>query len=503
MRIKQLFLKTAKQDQTKLNNHLENTMERAGFIRKHENIFFYTPTGLLLRNTLEKNIIDILENEGFMEGHIPKSSTVSSMVLNIGMVNDALATSYKDLPMKFYYQEMLDFNKEGHKSLWQTKTQKVLSFSMADLPENKMEDPIEKILSSLFKNIPNYEGAYFYPMMEAKESYKKPGLDKAGEMDVLKYNKVQQTKVETPAKKTVKEVCEYLSITEEDLLKTMIYSHGQNDYGVIVLGTKEVDVLKLTRVLGLEMGSLVQKEECRVKEDLSVSPGYLGPVGLKVSRILIDRQVIKEKPYVAGANEDNYHLTGIVYGRDYKGDFYDLVKDCKEEKGWVLGECREGLPMLRVQNALSGLDYIPLEAGYINIDRLLLAICHQSLTREGFKLPSNIGWFDAVVTVVDARDKDALEATYEIEQSILNAGLKVLLDDRKDRLGSKFRDYDLISIPYRIIVGRNFKEGFDFKDSSGKSISVNFQNVVAMLENAVLKSKKELLKDTEEKNETL
>ncbi len=502
MRIKQLNVKTAKQDQTRSDSILENMMERAGFIRKQDNIFFLTPLGLLLRNTLEKYIFDVLQRDGFMEAHIPISSSVASMTSNIAMVNNALVSSYKDLPMKFYYQEMIKFNKDGHKTLWRAEYQKVIAFSTLGETE-KIKSLMEKILDSLFEKSPLYEGTYFCPMSEAKESYRVSKTVDNLEQEAILYSKDASIKVKTPGKKTVHEVCDYLSIKEDDLLKTMIYSHEEDNFGVIVLGSKEVDIIKLTRVLGFEQGSVVLKEEKQVKESLLVSPGFIGPGGLKVTRILIDRQVIKDKPYVAGANEEDFHVKGIIYGRDYKGDFYDLTKSSEEERGWSLGENREELPKVRVQNALSGLDYAPLEAAYINIDRLMLGICHQSMRSQGFDFPKNIGWFDAVITVVDARDGDALEAAEKAYETILDAKLKVIIDDRKDRLGSKYRDYDLISIPHRIIIGKNFHEGFELKDFYGNSISVNFQNLVAKLKSAVLISKKELLNLTEEKNETL
>ena len=489
MRIKQLMIRTAKPDQTKENNTLENMMERAGLIKKHENLFFYTPLGILLRNRVEKNVIDYLVENGFIEGHLPKSQTVSTMMSNISKVNKTLISSYKDLPVKLFYKGEIHGSRESQTSLWLTESQTVLVFSMAGLYEEKIEVYVARMFALILKDIQEYEGAYFYPLLSGKESFKTIFERGNKDSEPVLYPRVERVLVETPAKRTVKEVCEYLSISEDDLLKTMLYTDGERDYGVLIPGSKEVDLRKLARVLGVDVGGITQKEESKVSQNLAIVPGYLGPVGLRVSRILIDYHVLREKPYVTGGNKEDYHLKGVMYGRDYKGDFYDLAVDPEEEKGWVLGEIRTDLPMIRVQNAESGLDYIPLQAAYLNLDRWMLSVCHQAMEKNGFHFPKNMGWFDAVVTVADRRDLEALEGIEKVYQLLINAGVNVILDDRKDRLGSKFRDYDLVSIPQRIILGKNFEEKFDLKNFEGELVSVNFQNVVAMVEKGMLKSK--------------
>ncbi len=503
MRIEKLFVKTAKKDQTKDSNLLENRMERASFIKRYDNTFFYTPLGLLLRNNIENYIVNYIEGEGFVEGHLPNITTLSSMIKETSLVNNILVSSYKDLPLKLYYREVIEFNREYHLSLWQTKAQRVIGFSTAEYDVGAIKLFMNKLMASLKVPMVFYERTYYFPHFLAKESFKKTGESDDKSTELSRFDKVEPIKIETPMKKTVQEVCKFLSIPAEDLLKTMIFADDENDFGVIVLGSNEIDLIKLTRVLGLPEGSLKPKVERALKEDLNLAPGYLGPSGLKVSRILIDHHVVKDKPYIAGANEENYHIKGIIYGRDYKGDFYDLVKDHNEENGWVMGELREDLPMLRVQNAQSGLDYVSLQAGYINIDRLMLAICQLSMKEEGFIFPKNIGWFDIVVTMVDRRDEEASDAAKKVYQTILEAGFNVVMDGRNQRMGSKFNDYDLISIPYRVIVGKNFREGFDLKDYEGNLVSVNFENLVATLERAVLESKIESVGKTEEKNETL
>lgn len=503
MKIEQLLIRTTKPDQTKEDYELNNRMERAGFIKTKEKMTFYTPLGIIFRDAVEQYVTDFLTKENFVEGHIPKAEVVSDMISKIAMINDVLVTSYKDLPVKLFYRETLNINQDYQASLWQMKTQKILGLSSIGSEEDNMGNLIHKILASLLKTVISSENALFYPLISGKDTFHLTKTLSDKKKEKIDYPLKNQVKVETMGVKTVNELCRYLLVTPRDILKTMVYSHGENDYAVIVSGSKEVDLTKLTRILGLQEGQLAPKNEYSIKTELGVSPGYIGPVGLKVNEILIDHSVIKEKPYVAGANEENYHLLGVTYGRDYKGNFYDLSKDLTEKRGWALAEKRERLPMLRVQNALSKQEFVPLQAGYINVDRLVLAICHQTMDSKGFNFPEKLKWFQGVVTTVDPRDKEALEALGQVYDILLKAGFKMILDDRRDRLGSKFNDYDLISIPYRIILGKSFTEGFDLKNRQGEIIKVNFENVESTFREIVLKSNMNLDESVEEKNETL
>lgn len=503
MKIEQLLIRTTKKDQTKEDYELNNRMERAGFIKTQDKMSFYTPLGIMFRDVVEQYIIDLLTRENFVEGHIPKTEFVSDMISKIAMINDVLVTSYKDLPVRLFYRETLNINQDSQPSLWQIKTQKILGLSCIGYEEEDMENLIRKVLASLLKTIESFDTTLFYPLISGRDTFH---LDKdlaEKDKEKLDYSLKKQVKVETTGRNTVKGLCGYLSVAPQDILKTMIYSHGDSDYAVILVGSKDVDLVKLARVLGLPEGELAPKSKDRIKEELKVSPGYMGPVGLKVNEILIDYSVIKEKPYVTGANEENYHLLGVTYGRDYTGNFYDLAKDSTEETGWVLAEKRERLPMLRVQSALSKQEFVPLQAGYINVDRLVLALCHQAMDSKGFNFPKSLKWFQGVVTAVDPREKEALEAVGRVYDILTDAGFRVILDDRRDRLGSKFNDYDLISIPYRIILGKSFEEGFDLKDREGNMIRVNLENVESIFREIVLESKLKLDESVEVENETL
>ena len=503
MKIEQLLIRTTKPDQTKEDYELKTRMERAGFIKTQEKMTFYTPLGIMFRDVVEQYIIDFLSKENFLEGHIPKAEFVSDMISNIAMINDVLVSSYKDLPVRLFYKETLNINQDSQPSLWQIKTQKILGLSCIGYEEEDMENLICKILASLLKNIVSSNDTLFYPLVSGKDTFHPAKNLTEKKQEKLNYPKNEQVKVETKGIKTVKELCGYLSVAPQDILKTMIYSHGDIDYAVIILGSLEVDLVKLSRVLGLPEGKLAPKSEASIKADLGVSPGYMGPVGLKVNEILIDHSVIKEKSYVTGSNVENYHLLGVTYGRDYTGNFYDLAKDSTERRGWVLAEKRERLPMLRVQSAFSTQEFVPLQAGYINVDRLVLALCHEAMDSKGFNFPKTLKWFQGVVTTVDPRNEEALQAAGRVYDILTDAGFKMILDDRRNRLGSKFNDYDLISIPYRIILGKSFEEEFDLKDREGKMIKVNFENVESIFKDMVKESKLILGEKVEVKDETL
>uniref|UniRef100_UPI00289A0BA4 His/Gly/Thr/Pro-type tRNA ligase C-terminal domain-containing protein n=1 Tax=Proteiniclasticum sp. TaxID=2053595 RepID=UPI00289A0BA4 len=175
---------------------------------------------------------------------------------------------------------------------------------------------------------------------------------------------------------------------------------------------------------------------------------------------------------------------GVYYGRDFSGYFYHLTESEESFKGWLLGSVRVHDEKIRVQNKEGGYSYVPLTSLYLNLDRMNYALLEESKDEKGFDLSKAQAPFSLVITLIDPRVDKPREKAEEMYEELKLCGLRVLKDFRKDRLGSKFSDYDLLGIPYRILVS---KDGtFDVKDRNGNLLDKGLQNLVEIRNTEVI-----------------
>jgi prolyl-tRNA synthetase len=221
--------------------------------------------------------------------------------------------------------------------------------------------------------------------------------------------------------------------------------------------------------------------------------GYLGPVGLVTANVLenavngrfgdglttvMDTALVGRKNLVAGANELDYHYRNVTPGRDFTPTFTADIRNVIEGE-----ECPNCGAPLKVAKAVeighifklgyrysesmgarvldpNGKEVTPIMGSYgIGIERILTSAIEQSNDANGFWLPPSIAPFDVVVTVTNIADAGLLKVGEQVAKELEAAGFDVLLDDRDERAGVKFKDADLIGIPYRINVGKKAAEG--------------------------------------------
>ena len=249
--------------------------------------------------------------------------------------------------------------------------------------------------------------------------------------------------------------------------------------------------------------------------------GFLGPVGLKPNAkpledgltVVVDQSLDGRKNLVAGANKLDYHLRNVVPGRDFYWTIAADIRSVNEGEACpqlahdgvacigklVVGNAVEvghifklGYKYTESMGARvldpNGKEVMPIMGCYgIGIERILTAAIEQSNDKNGFWLPSSIAPFTVVVTVTNVSDATLREAGEELASELEAAGLDVLLDDRDERAGVKFKDADLVGIPYRINVGKKTAEGMVELVTRGTSTSedVALNAVVALLRNRV------------------
>jgi prolyl-tRNA synthetase len=318
-------------------------------------------------------------------------------------------------------------------------------------------------------------------------------------------------KKETPGKKSVEEVAEFLSVKPEKLIKTMIFStQDGTSVAVLVRGDHEVNEVKVRNFLGLNAMELA--DEDLIQASTGGPSGYSGPVGLNI-RILADAAIKEMENAVTGANEKDMHWVNVNPGRDFVvgeyGDFRLAEKGercprCEEGeyeqfKGIEVGQVfRLGEKYSKSMNCSfldeNGKDKPAVMGCYgIGVGRTAAAAIEQNNDENGIVWPVNIAPFDVMLLNLDIQDNSVNEAAERLYDDLRSKGLEVLYDERDVRAGFKFKDADLIGLPIQVIVGkRGLNEGLaEVKvRRTGERVKESPIDVPAKIE-ALLKSLKE------------
>jgi prolyl-tRNA synthetase len=281
-------------------------------------------------------------------------------------------------------------------------------------------------------------------------------------------------KVATPHRKTIDEVSDFLGVPPERVLKSLLYVAGDEVVMAVVRGDHEVNETKLARALGADEVHLAGPVD--VERATGAAVGFAGPIGFG-GRLVVDRDAASLSDAVAGANETDQHLRHVAFGRDYSGAVADLrsVRD-----GDLCPSCGASLGLYRGIEAghifLLGTHYSakmnatfvdesgasrPLVMGCygIGVSRLVAAAVEQHHDDDGIVWPMSLAPYHVHVVEVGASDAVA-SASAELERELEARGVEVLVDDRDERPGVKFKDADLIGVPLRVTVGeRALKSG--------------------------------------------
>jgi len=283
-------------------------------------------------------------------------------------------------------------------------------------------------------------------------------------------------KVETPGKRKVGAVCEFLGISPEELIKTMVYIADGDPVAVLVRGDHEVQPVKLKNMLGAVEVELADDKQ--VFETTGVPSGYLGPINLNI-KIVADLEVEAIKNFTIGANEKNYHVQNVNLGRDFKvsqvGDLRQITEDdpCPDcggdleltrgiEVGHIfkLGDNYSKALKATFQDSNSEEQNFIMGCYGIGVSRTVAAAIEQNHDENGIVFPLPLAPFQVIILNLDPKNEQITGAAESFYNQLQQESIEVLLDDRDERPGVKFKDADLIGIPYRITIGKRFaKEG--------------------------------------------
>lgn len=290
-------------------------------------------------------------------------------------------------------------------------------------------------------------------------------------------NPEKMSKVATPNIKTIQEISDFLQVSPEQCLKTLVYLADGKPVAVVVRGDREVNEIKLKNKLDCLELELARDDV--VLELSGVPVGSLGPVGLKGVPVYLDEEASLVVNGVAGANEVDHHLLNVNYPRDYQaqlvGDFRlvsagDKCPVCQAElssaRGIEVGQVfKLGTKYSEAMDATfvdehGQRQYMVMGCYGIGITRTMAAAVEQNYDENGIIWPLAIAPFQVAIVPVSNKDEAQMKAAFSIYRELLNKGIEVILDDRDERAGVKFADADLIGYPLRITVGKKtVKEG--------------------------------------------
>jgi prolyl-tRNA synthetase len=291
-------------------------------------------------------------------------------------------------------------------------------------------------------------------------------------------------KVATPGQKRCDDVAQFLKINLSQTIKSLVLAVDQEAgpaklFMVLLRGDHELNEIKVNKVAGLSAFRFATDAEIQAACGSPV--GYLGPVGLPASiQVIADRTVANMSNFVCGANAEGYHLTGVNWGRDVPEPLVAdvrnaVVGDPSPDGKGTLEICR-GIEVghvfqlgTRYSEAMK-CTYLdengkaqPMVMGCygIGVTRLLGAAIEQGHDERGIIWPISMAPFEVVICPVGYDKSDMVrDAANHLHQELLAAGVDVVLDDRGERPGAMFADWELIGVPYRVVIGeRGLKEG--------------------------------------------
>ena len=306
-------------------------------------------------------------------------------------------------------------------------------------------------------------------------------VDAAPQTDV---SELAMEEVLTPGTKTIEDVANFLNLDKKQTIKALLfvtYDEEGNENGYVaafVRGDRELNMTKLINALDIPEHAIEFADEEKMAAATGCVGGFTGPCGLHDCTIVVDSELPGLKNLCAGACKEDHHLINVNYGRDYKGDIITDLKvlqegdpcpicgaPVKHARGIEVGQVfKLGTKYSESMGAM----YVdenqkeqPIVMGCygIGVTRTLAAVVEQHHDDNGIIWPMSVAPYHVIITLVKPDDEAQAAAAEKIYKALADARVEVLLDDRKERPGVKFKDADLLGIPVRITVGKLAGEG--------------------------------------------
>lgn len=311
-------------------------------------------------------------------------------------------------------------------------------------------------------------GDYAATDEKAQVVYKLPEPEEMAELE----------RVSTPGVTTIEDLSAFLKVSSKKCAKAIDLLVEGKPVFVFIPGDRELNMTKLTAYLGVPEHDIEMMDDDTIRKMANSEPGFTGPIGLdKDARIIVDKNITKINNFVVGANSTDEHFKNVNYGRDFTGEVAeDLLMVCEGDLSPISGEELKFARGIEVGNIFQlGTKYSSsLNATYLDengkeqffymgsygvgVTRSVSAVVEQYHDDNGIIWPLSVAPYHAIVTIVNEKDEDQKILAEKIYSTLSEKGIEVLLDDRPERAGVKFKDRDLIGIPLRVTVGKKASE---------------------------------------------
>lgn len=310
--------------------------------------------------------------------------------------------------------------------------------------------------------------------------------------------KETMTLVETPHAKTIQEVTDFLHKDAKRFVKTLIYSVDGKPVAVMVRGDRDVNETKLRKLFQANETVLGSPE--MVKQATGADIGFAGPVGIHCT-LCADEEVMNMQNFIVGANKTGYHYTGVNTG-DFKPDHIADLRNIQE--GDICPKCggrihfTHGIEVgntfklgtkyskamdLQYLDAENKLQYVWMGSYGIGPARAMAALAEQNADENGINWPKDLAPYACAVLIMSMKDEGQIKMAEDLYAQLQKMGIDTILDDRDERPGVKFKDMELIGVPYRITVGRKAADGIvELKPRIGDSIEIPADQAAAKIQ---------------------
>jgi len=366
-------------------------------------------------------------------------------------------------------------------------------------------------------NIVSCEKCNYAANMEKATSKLEPVLDLASEGDG------KPLEVHTPGQKTIEDVARFLGVSPKNKIKTLALMATEQDKKtgktrlrpvvLLLRGDHQMNDAKLSSAVAGRETRPMQEDE--IKALFNSPAGFLGPLNIDWAKsltdgdkpiLLVDQALEGRTNLISGANKEDYHVKNITPGVTFQPTAYADLRSVSAGEG-----CPNCGARLRIDTAVeighifklgykysesmgarvldrNGKEVTPIMGSYgIGIERILTAAVEQNNDENGFWLPPQIAPFEIVVVPTNVSDEKVRTTAEDIARRLEAVGFDVLLDDRDERPGVKFKDADLVGIPFRVTVGKKVTEGMvevvqrstrETRDASIAAITEYFENLL-------------------------
>ena len=442
----------------------------------------------------------------------------------------SMVKSYKDLPFTIY-QQADKFRDEPRPRYGLIRVREFImkdAYSFGkdekdlDYSYNLMKNAYNKIYDRLginYKIVTSDTGAMGGSLSEEYQAITDIGEDVivlcdsceyAANLEVAKCNLktdeellLEKEIVETPNKESIEEVCEFLNIPKSKSVKALLMEANNELTVFFVRGDRDLNITKASKLLGVKEINFATDELISTSNAV---PGFTGPIDLN-AKIVIDREVLEMKNFCCGGNKTGYHYINANIN-DFK---YDVVGDITNVVEGDICPCcggklyfKKGIEVgnlfklgtkyadalnLKYLDEFNKEQTVVMGCYGIGIGRILASIIEQNNDDNGMILPASIAPYEVSIVLINDKDELQVEVANKLYEDLKNNGVDVLLDDRDERPGVKFKDMDLIGIPIRINVGKLVVDGkVEFKErQKNENEIVNIEDVVNYVSNYLRK----------------